>query len=246
LMDEVNILKTLKHPNIIGIHEVFETDTTLYLVLELVTGGELFDKIVGEGSFPEEKTRHYFKQMLDATAYLHGQGIAHRDLKPENILMKDKTSDILKVSDFGLSRCVGEAHFMKTICGTPQYVAPEILTASSTGGYGVACDIWSLGVILYIMLVGHSPWDEDKPKSIFVQIKEGDFEFDPEEWDPISQSVKDLIKRLLTVDPEKRMTVTEALVDPWVTFVSPPPEETESTKRKRENDDNGAKKRKKK
>jgi len=140
-MDEVNILSKIKHPNIIGIHETFETESTLYIILELVTGGELFNKITSEDQLPENQAIAYFQQMLQAIKYLHDKGIAHRDLKPENILLKDENSDIIKISDFGLSRVVGQASFMKTICGTPQYVAPEILQSKTTEGYGTACDL---------------------------------------------------------------------------------------------------------
>jgi len=192
---------------------MFETESTLYLVLELVTGGELFDKII-EGQFSEEQSRHYFRQMLEAVKYLHSQAIAHRDLKPENILLNDKTGDIIKLSDFGLSRIVDHASFMKTFCGTPQYVAPEIISSSQgEPGYGLACDLWSLGVILYIMLVGYPPFEET---NVFDHIQAGDYGFPDDDWRDISHSAKDLISKLLIVDPGKRITVEEALVSPWM------------------------------
>lgn len=148
LMDEVNILTKVSHPNIIGIKEVFDTDKSLYIVLELyvhgvilfccvvvvdhkknsVTGGELYDRITSLGRFTEDRARMVFRQIAEAVAYLHSQDIAHRDLKPENILMKSPDSDQVKISDFGLSRIIGEGSFAKTMCGTPQYLAPEILT----------------------------------------------------------------------------------------------------------------------
>jgi len=152
LHDEVEILSKIKHPNIIGIQEIFETETTLYIVLELVTGGELFDKILKEDQIPEDEAKSYFKQMLEAIKYLHDQGIAHRDLKPENILLKNETTDIIKISDFGLSRVVDQQSFMKTICGTPQYVAPEILQCAKTDGYGTACDLCWLAISLLTTL----------------------------------------------------------------------------------------------
>jgi len=131
-------------------------------------------------------------------------------------LLKDEKSDIIKLSDFGLSRMVDQASFMKTICGTPQYVAPEILTSSKSEGYGLACDLWSLGVILYIMLVGYPPFNDTKPKSVFEQIKAADFDFPNEYWGNISEAAKDLIRKLLTLDPQKRITVEEALNSPWM------------------------------
>jgi len=196
--------------------EFFETETTLYLVLELVTGGELLDKILEEKHFPEDKARNYFRQMLEAEIYLHAQDIAHLDLKPENILLKEPDSDIIKLSDFGLSRVVDQASFMKTICGTPQYVAPEILTSNRNEGYGLACDLWSSGVILYIMLVGYPPFSDTKPKPVFEQIKTGDYDFPKDYWSDISPSAIYLIKRLLTVDPRKRITAKEALESAWM------------------------------
>jgi len=218
LMEEVEILRSVSHPNIIGIHDVYETDKTLYLVLELVTGGELFDKILNAGHFKEEQAREFFAQMLDAVKYLHSQGIAHRDLKPENILVKSAHEDIIKLSDFGLSRIVDETTKMKTMCGTPQYVAPEILTNSDTSGYGKACDLWSLGVILYIMLVGYPPFNDTKESQtpLFEQVKNAEYDFDPDFWSEISESAKDLIRNLLVVDPQKRYAVEDALNHPWI------------------------------
>eukprot|EP01126_Amoeba_proteus_P054216 TRINITY_DN6656_c0_g2_i7.p1 TRINITY_DN6656_c0_g2~~TRINITY_DN6656_c0_g2_i7.p1 ORF type:complete len:411 (+),score=85.94 TRINITY_DN6656_c0_g2_i7:276-1508(+) len=219
LMDEVKILKSLKHPNIIGIEDVLDTPTTLYLVLELVTGGELFEKIIASGSFDEVTARNHFSQILEAILYLHSKDIAHRDLKPENILFKSKTDPTIKITDFGLSRVVDEASFMKTMCGTPNYVAPEVLT-SSKSGYNKAVDLWSLGVILYVMLCGYPPFNETKKTPIFTQIKEGDYSFPQKWWGHISEEAKDLIRHLLTVDPKKRYNVAQALESDWIKKVT--------------------------
>jgi len=216
LLNEVEVLTKLKHKAIIGIWDIFETATHLYLVLELVSGGELFDRILNEEKLSEEKARHLFRQMLDAVQYMHKQGIAHRDLKPENILLKTKDSDEIKISDFGLSRIVDEGVFMKTMCGTPQYVAPEILTSAGQQGYGVAVDLWSLGVILYIMLCGFPPFDQTRGK-LWDLIKTANYTFPDQYWKHISPYAKDLIGRLLTVDPEKRYTVEQALTHHWMT-----------------------------
>eukprot|EP01129_Flabellula_baltica_P004426 TRINITY_DN1534_c0_g2_i4.p1 TRINITY_DN1534_c0_g2~~TRINITY_DN1534_c0_g2_i4.p1 ORF type:complete len:426 (-),score=88.78 TRINITY_DN1534_c0_g2_i4:13-1290(-) len=214
LMDEVKILQRISHPNCIKIFKVYDTDETLYLVLEIVTGGELFDSIVQKGSFSEEESKVLFRQMLEATGYLHSLGIAHRDLKPENILLKDKTSNIIKITDFGLSRIVDSATFMKTMCGTPQYVAPEILLSQNTSGYGLACDLWSLGVILYVMLAGYPPFNESNG-NIFEQIKEADFVFHTDYWADKSDTVKDLITLLLNPDPTTRLSTEDALNHEW-------------------------------
>lgn len=131
-MDEVRILMSVSHVNVISIKELFQTQRRLYIVLELVTGGELFDSIVEEKKFTEEKARGITRQVLDAIAYLHGRGIAHRDLKPENILLAEKGSAVVKISDFGLSRIIDEGSFMRTMCGTPQYVVSSFLPLTPT------------------------------------------------------------------------------------------------------------------
>lgn len=218
LMGEVEILKKLTHPGCIGIEEMFETRSKLYLVLELVTGGELFDKIVEEQYFAEDRARRYFVQMAQAVKYLHDHEIAHRDLKPENILLKSKDDDTIKISDFGLARVMDEATRMQTMCGTPNYVAPEVLTDGGPGkeGYSKACDMWSLGVILYTMLVGYQPFNEQKAgKNLYTQIKTADYDFNPKFWSDVSEEAKDLIRHLLVVDPKQRLTSEQALAHPW-------------------------------
>lgn len=217
LLGEVEILKKMTHPGCIGIEETFETGTKLYLILELVTGGELFDRIVEEQYFEEHRARRYFVQMLQAIKYLHDQNIAHRDLKPENILLKSKDDDTIKISDFGLARVMDEAARMQTMCGTPNYVAPEVLTDGGPGkeGYGKAVDMWSLGVILYTMLVGYQPFNEQRGKNLYAQIKSADYDFNPKFWSEVSEEAKDLIRRLLVVDPNARGNADEALNHPW-------------------------------
>ncbi|EGC31005.1 hypothetical protein DICPUDRAFT_157188 [Dictyostelium purpureum] len=216
LMDEVNVLTKVHHQNIISIKEVFTTPKNLYLILELVTGGELFDRIVAEKKFSEDTCRYILKQLCDAVAYLHSNGIAHRDLKPENILMAKSESYLLKISDFGLSRALDEGN-MKTMCGTPQYVAPEILTKGEREGYGKSVDIWSIGVILYILLCGFAPFGDPQAKDFFDKIKNGGFSFPSPYWDHISDDVKNLLKNLIKVDAEKRFTIEQTLNHPWFT-----------------------------
>eukprot|EP00007_Cunea_sp_BSH-02190019_P006559 CAMPEP_0174244000 /NCGR_PEP_ID=MMETSP0417-20130205/33629_1 /TAXON_ID=242541 /ORGANISM="Mayorella sp, Strain BSH-02190019" /LENGTH=444 /DNA_ID=CAMNT_0015323615 /DNA_START=20 /DNA_END=1350 /DNA_ORIENTATION=+ len=221
LMEEVNILKKVDHLNIIKIEEVIDTEDKLYLVLELVTGGELFEFIVKYGTVPEDTTRILMKQMLEALYYLHENGIAHRDLKPENVLLKDDTYSEIKISDFGLSRVVGEQSFMSTMCGTPQYLAPEVLNNPAVGkGYDKAVDLWSLGVIMYTMLAGYNPFDDpasgEEGPSVFDQVRLGEYTFPEEEWDRVSAGAKDLVRKLMTVDPAKRITAEEALQHPWI------------------------------
>jgi len=223
LMDEVKILKALSHPHVIKIYDTYETEQHLYLVLELITGGDLFDKIVDQKcGYSEPRARTIFGQILNAISYLHSNNIVHRDLKPENILLARKEEDNIKISDFGLSRVIGEGSFMKTLCGTPQYLAPEVLCSTSipsqpattTTGYDKSVDLWSLGVILYILLSGVPPFDERK--NLLDQVKTGAYYFPPKRFQNVSSSAIDLIKRLLCIDPKKRITVEGILKHPWL------------------------------
>eukprot|EP01114_Cavostelium_apophysatum_P015421 TRINITY_DN4193_c0_g1_i3.p1 TRINITY_DN4193_c0_g1~~TRINITY_DN4193_c0_g1_i3.p1 ORF type:complete len:442 (+),score=128.56 TRINITY_DN4193_c0_g1_i3:262-1587(+) len=192
---EVEILKQIKHDNIISIIDIISTERYLYILLELASGGELFDTIVEKGSYTEEEARDVFIQMLDAVAYLHRRGIAHRDLKPENILLATRGSNKIKITDFGLARIVPEREMMTTLCGTPQYVAPEIIKQSTwtpeqckaKGGYGKEVDLWSLGGILYVLLSGFPPFDEEREVSLYDQIERGMYEFPLELWCEVSE-----------------------------------------------------------
>jgi serine/threonine-protein kinase Chk2 len=153
-------------------------------------GGELFDRIVNQGRFDEPTAKLYFYQMVQAIKYLHDQGITHRDIKPENVLLaSDSAESLIKVTDFGLSRFVGEQSLMKTLCGTPSYLAPEVLTSAGTGGYTKAVDCWSLGVILYICLAGYPPFsDEITTHTLHDQITKGIYSFPDKYWGSVSDS----------------------------------------------------------
>jgi len=155
LENEIIILQRIRHKNIIQLKEVFETQTELNLVMEFIGGGEFFDEIVSRGIYKEEDASYIMRQILDATSYLHHEGIAHRDLKPENLLLIEKGKNEIKVSDFGLAALCGEDVLMKQCCGSPGYVAPEVLAGK---GYDKKCDLWSAGVILYILLCGYPPF----------------------------------------------------------------------------------------
>ena|SRR3989338_599803 len=212
---EINILKKAKHPNVINLEDVFAEEKRLYLVLELVTGGELFDKIVELGSYTEKDARGVVRQILDAVRYLHENNIVHRDLKPTNLLLKAPGSNEIKITDFGLSKVVGPDVAMQTACGTPIYVAPEVLEGSE---YTEAVDLWSVGVIMYILLCGFPPFfDEDENMgALFEQIMAGDFDFPSPYWDNISDDAMDLIEKLLVVDPAARLSAAQALDHPWI------------------------------
>ncbi|CAD8087970.1 unnamed protein product [Paramecium sonneborni] len=214
LQTEVEILTQIDHPNVVKLYEIYEDDTNFYMVLELMTGGELFERIVEKDHYSEKEAAATLRPIIDALSYCHKMGIAHRDLKPENLLYSSKDPGaLLKVSDFGLARFIANDEVMMTQCGTPGYVAPEILSGH---GYSEAIDFWSVGVILYIMLCGFPPfYDEDNDK-LFKIIKTGQFSFPSPYWDSISNEAKDLIKGLLTVDPTKRYGTEKILKHPWL------------------------------
>jgi len=208
---EINILKSIKHENIIQIYDVYEDEKYVYLVLELAQHGELFDRIKEE-SLTEPQARKVMKQLFEALEYLHNQGIAHRDLKPENILLQDDKELTIKISDFGLARFVDENFYMRTLCGTLTYAAPEVtnIMKNKEGKYTIAVDMWSCGVILFVCLCGYLPFNEGQ------QIKKDTILFRSPYWDNISNEAKDLVKGLLTVDPNKRLTVRQALEHPFI------------------------------
>jgi len=192
--------------------------------LELAVGGDLLDKIQEVKKFIEPEAKRLFTQMLNAVAYLHKHGIAHRDLKPENILL-DKNGNI-KISDFGLARFVEQVEMMTTLCGTPQYIAPEIVCMGipeedkpPPEGYGPAVDMWSLGCILYTLLSGELPFQNNNRKGLWHQIREGIYSFPPHLWNGISKIVKNLIRRLLDLNPDTRITAEGALEHPWIKCV---------------------------
>uniref|UniRef100_A0A2K6GKK2 Checkpoint kinase 2 n=1 Tax=Propithecus coquereli TaxID=379532 RepID=A0A2K6GKK2_PROCO len=214
---EIEILKKLNHPCIIKIKNFFDAED-YYIVLELMEGGELFDKVVGNKRLKEATCKLYFYQMLLAVQYLHENGIIHRDLKPENVLLSSQKEDcLIKITDFGQSKILGETSLMRTLCGTPTYLAPEVLVSVGTAGYNRAVDCWSLGVILFICLSGYPPFSERKTQvSLKDQITSGKYNFIPEVWADVSEKALDLVKKLLVVDPKARYTTEEALRHPWL------------------------------
>ncbi|XP_046425572.1 calcium/calmodulin-dependent protein kinase type 1 isoform X5 [Neodiprion pinetum] len=213
LENEIKVLRRLTHPNIVQLLETFEDKHKVYLVMELVTGGELFDRIVEKGSYTEKDASGLIRQVLEAVDYMHEQGVVHRDLKPENLLYysPDEDSKIM-ISDFGLSK-MEDSGIMATACGTPGYVAPEVLAQKP---YGKAVDVWSIGVISYILLCGYPPFYDENDANLFAQILRGEFEFDSPYWDDISDSAKDFIKKLMCVNVDERYTCKQALAHPWI------------------------------
>lgn len=212
---EIAILKICKHPNIVKLYEEFETSDRIYLAMELVKGGDLFDAITQSVKFREPDAAGMVKDLCNALFYLHSMKIVHRDLKPENLLVhwnKDGNMS-LKLADFGLAMEVDEPIF--TVCGTPTYVAPEILCQT---GYGLEVDMWAIGVISFILLCGFPPFhSHDRCQSeLFECIKTGEYEFLRPYWDDVSLHAKDLIEHLLLVDKEQRYKASQVLVHPWI------------------------------
>lgn len=215
IFKEIDILMALEHENIVFMKEYFEDDNKVYLIMEMLSGGELLDAVLENGHYSEADARSCFLQIIKAIRYLHSRGIVHRDLKLENLLLvRKKDISHIKIADFGLARRYMGAAAMTTICGTPQYVAPEIIKGGPAR-YGPECDLWSAGIILFILLGGYPPfYDESEPR-LFEKIRKGRFDFNDEVWSAVTGEAKDLIKQLLLVDPKKRATIEEVLAHPW-------------------------------
>merc|ERR1739844_320867 len=213
LENEIKVLRRLDHPKVVKLLEAYESKSYVYLVMELVTGGELFDRIVEKGSYTEKDAADLIKQVLSAVAYMHSSGVVHRDLKPENLLYHSPDEDSkIMISDFGLSK-MEDSGIMATACGTPGYVAPEVLAQKP---YGKEVDVWSIGVISYILLCGYPPFYDENDANLFAQILKGEFEFDSPYWDDISQEAKEFIRSLMCVDVDKRLSCEDAIAHSWI------------------------------
>jgi len=213
LRSEVDILLKLKHANIVQAYDFFEEDKVFYVILECLEGGELFDRIVKKTYYNEKEARDLVLIVLMAIKYCHDRNIVHRDLKPENLLLTSKHDDAnIKLADFGFATyCDG--FNITTQCGTPGYIAPEILEHKP---YGKPVDMWSFGVILYILLGGYPPFHDENQSRLFRKITRADYQFHPDYWGSVSDDAKDLIRNLLTLDMNKRFTVDQALRHPWL------------------------------
>uniref|UniRef100_A0A672FG63 calcium/calmodulin-dependent protein kinase n=1 Tax=Salarias fasciatus TaxID=181472 RepID=A0A672FG63_SALFA len=216
---EARICRLLKHPNIVRLHDSISEEAHHYLIFDLVTGGELFEDIVAREYYSEADASHCIQQILEAVLHCHQMGVVHRDLKPENLLLASKSKGAaVKLADFGLAIEVeGEQQAWFGFAGTPGYLSPEVLRKDP---YGKAVDLWACGVILYILLVGYPPfWDEDQHR-LYQQIKAGAYDFPSPEWDTVTPEAKDLINKMLTINPAKRITAAEALKHPWISHRS--------------------------
>lgn len=231
---EIEIMKrAATHPHILHLYDVYQTRKNIYLVMELAEGGEVFDHIVKHGEYSEQDASIVARKIVEAVKFLHDQGICHRDLKPQNLLCTGKTPTDIRIADFGLSKVFNEQTMMKTCllcclsfsfsffdlptpqiykgCGSPEYVAPEILMCMA---YDEAVDMWSIGIIIYILLTGCFPFWSENVQTLYQKIMNGAYRWPtrPE----VSDSAKDLVRKLLEKNPKKRMTAAECLRHPWI------------------------------
>lgn len=226
---EIKILRLFMHPHIIRLYEVIETPADIFVVMEYVKAGELFDYIVEKGRLLEDEARKFFQQIISGVEYCHRNMVVHRDLKPENLLLDSKGN--VKIADFGLSNVMRDGHFLKTSCGSPNYAAPEVISGKLYSGPEV--DVWSCGVILYALLCGSLPFDDENIPNLFKKIKGGIYTLPSH----LSAGARDLIPRMLLVDPMKRVTIPEVRQHPWFLtklpryLAVPPPNTAEQAKR---------------
>ena len=213
LRREVEILSELSHPNIMQIYEVYNDKTNYYIVSEYCQGGELFEEISNRGAFSEADAAKIMRQILSAICYSHQNHIVHRDLKPENILLEEKDDKelVLKIIDWGCALPIKKNQKLHNADGTPYYIAPEVLE----GNYDEKCDVWSSAVIMYVMLCGYPPFNGETDEEILMNVKQGEFDFPPEEWDSISDEAKELINKMLRYNPKERYSAYECLQHPW-------------------------------
>ncbi|GMQ10813.1 hypothetical protein CsSME_00053670 [Camellia sinensis var. sinensis] len=204
---EIKICRLFVHPHIIRLYEVIETPTDIYVVMEYVKSGELFDYIVEKGRLQEDEARSFFQQIISGVEYCHRNMVVHRDLKPENLLLDSRGN--VKIADFGLSNVMRDGHFLKTSCGSPNYAAPEVVSGKLYAGPEI--DVWSCGVILYALLCGTLPFDDENIPNLFKKIKAGIYTLPSH----LSPGARNLIPRMLVVDPMKRISIPEIRQHYW-------------------------------
>lgn len=214
LHGEVRVLKKLRHPNINSLVETFDTKHHLYMVLELLRGEELFTSIVQKKFYSEREAANVIRQVARACQYMHARGVIHRDFKPENLVFLDEKNSQICVTDFGLAKFVNlEGGALKKACGTPNYVSPEMLHQRE---YDSQIDMWSIGVILYILLCGFPPFSHQNKRELYKLIKKGVYSFPRPYWDTVSEEAKDCVRKLLCTDPTVRLNATRLLGHDWI------------------------------
>jgi len=230
---EIEIMSRIQCPRCVSLMDVIETPTAIYLVEELCTGGELFERLIQLGHVSEKDAAVIIKQVIEGIAYLHSKGIVHRDIKPENLLMmssnpKSMQYNMVKITDFGLSSLKHEENdSMTTACGTPEYMAPEMIHCAlikdkkerAREGYDEKVDVWAIGVILYIMICGYPPFLHENRALMLFNIQHGCYNFSSEEWRDVSKRTKQFVSLLLTTDPIMRPSASQLLRHPYITNI---------------------------
>ena len=210
---EINLLREMDHPNIVKLLEAYQDKKRYFIITEMCTGGELFDQIIKRPYYSERDAATVMKQVFQAIAYCHANKIVHRDLKPENLLLESEgESSQIKVIDFGTSQKFDPNQKMKKTYGTPYYIAPEVLK----GSYTEKCDMWSCGVIMYILLSGRPPFDGENDTEILEQVSKSMPDYNGPLWSKVSQTGKDLVKKLLQKSSDKRISAKDAMGHPWL------------------------------
>mmetsp|Transcript_60134 Transcript_60134/g.196409 ORF Transcript_60134/g.196409 Transcript_60134/m.196409 type:complete len:637 (-) Transcript_60134:434-2344(-) len=212
LVNEVEIALSMDHPHIARLTDLYEGKDTLTLVMDKLDGGELFDRVVSQGHFSEEVAADSLRQILLAVRHLHRKGVAHRDIKLENFLFESKDSNFIKLIDFGLAKFCGEGECMTDCCGTVSYMAPEVLRQK----YTVQSDMWSVGVIAYVLLAGCMPFRNESEEQTIKDIRKANYSLEGKEWSGVSPLALDFVRSLLELRPEVRLTAEQALQHPWL------------------------------
>ncbi|KAF9978238.1 hypothetical protein BGZ73_003242 [Actinomortierella ambigua] len=210
---EIAIMKLINHPHVIRLYDVYETEKELFLVMEYVSGGELFEYLVNKGRLEEAEALRFFQQIIVGLAFCHKRKICHRDLKPENLLLDERMN--VKIADFGMASLQKTGRLLETSCGSPHYASPEVVTGMKYDGS--SSDIWSCGIILYALLTGHLPFDDENIRQLLSKVKAGKFYMPTD----ISAGARDLISRMLTVNPKRRITMQGVMMHPWFRMVNP-------------------------
>lgn len=214
---DIGVLLGLDHKNLVRFKEVFESKSKIFIIQELVTGGELFERVVNYGQYSEIVAARAVKDIIAGIGYLHRCGYVHKNLKPENLLYENLSEDSpLKISDFALSSILRTEVDMSSVCGSPSYAAPELLKGQR---FGNAVDMWAIGIITYILLCGLEPFSSDSPSELFKKILKGQYEFSSPDWDEIGINGKDFVSKLLVIDPKKRLTAEAASRNCWVSGI---------------------------
>jgi calcium-dependent protein kinase len=226
--NEITVLRSLDHPNILKLYEFYQDEKNYYIITEYCSGGELFDRVIANGFLSEAVAAEYMKQILSVLVYCHDRSVVHRDLKPENFMLASPEHNAsLKVIDFGTADFFRKGEKMRSRFGSPYYIAPEVLRRN----YDEKCDVWSAGVNLYILLSGNPPFDGANDEQILKKVEQGQYDFSDPEWDSISDDAKDLISKMMTYDPDQRITARQALQHPWLTNAPNTPIDEETARK---------------